>query len=163
MPTMEEVVAMHNAKPMPILKSPKIFRFKFFSFKRLNNGYSNKYWRIFELVYLHKEVNTFEKTIGWYPRYLTLKIPKVLNHLIKFVFGKRLYSVSRTYDNEITCHTDFVDRKSKNNYIKEFKENKCTNIYVIFKKIEYDGWLFTPKAEKKHDSKLLNSQAEFWS
>lgn len=171
MPTMEEVIAMHKAKPMPIIKVPNFLRYRFDSVKKVKNpflsshlqDYNWKYWRAFEIVYFHQEVDTFSKEIGWYPRYLTIKIPKLLNHSIKFLFGKRFYSVSRTYQDDTTFYTEMVDRKTKNNYINEFKKDNCKDIHVIWKEIRYDGWLLITKDEKKRDKGFFNFLVNLWS
>lgn len=169
--TIEEVIAMHEAKPMPVIKVPNFMRYRFDSVKGVKNpflsshlkDYDWKYWRVYEVMYYHQEVDTFSKKIGWYPRFFTIKIPKILNHIIKFIFGKRFYSVSRTYKDGTTYYTEMVDRKTKNTYMNEFKQQNCKEIYVIWEETRYDGWLWITKDEQKRDKNFFNSLISLWS
>ena len=42
MPSMEEVIAMHKAKPMPIIKVPNFLRYRFDSIKKVKNPFLKK-------------------------------------------------------------------------------------------------------------------------
>lgn len=169
--TMEEMIKNHKNKPMPVIKVPEFLRYQFVGIKKRkfpflfesDRHHDWRYWHSFSLGYNHLEVDTFTKTKGWYYRERTIYIPKIINTCIKFLFGKRFYSVSRTYYEDHTYHTEMVDYKTMKDYIKEFKEEGSTDIYISMKENRYSGWLLFTKDESKREKSFFNAMLSIWS
>ena len=172
--TMEQAMQLHESKPIPTIKRHKIFRYRFVDFRKNGNIARSsdethldwRYWHSFSIGYDHMEVDYFRKEIGWYYRQKKILIPKLLNNTLKFIFGKRYYSISRNYgtkESPDVYHSEMVDKKTMNNYIEEYKHEDCIDIYVSYKEIKYDGWIWVTKKEKDNEESMMKFFVNLWS
>jgi len=159
----EECIKKYKTKPVLKIKRIKIFRYKLVCVKKNNNMFRSnephldwKYWHSFSIGYNHMEIDTFSKNIGWYYRERKILIPKIINNILKFLFGKRYYSISRTYEDKYVYHSEMVDSNTKNQYIKEFEDDGCSQIYIVNREIKYNGWLWITKSESSNEISMIN-------
>lgn len=148
------------------IKRPEIFRFKLRGFRKNTIAYRScddwNYNHSFSIIYQYLRVSMFFKCIGWQYREKKIYIPKILNNLLRLIFGKVYYSVHRLEDGHGYC-TEMVRSKAAKEYIREFKESGFTDIYISSKERRYSGWLWITKKEKKTSEAILNFNLNMWS